>query len=169
MSLFAIFTRHKPVMLKFEEQTIQLNKEIFDLLLKCETDLDELKKHIASNNSSMKDAKIAELENKFLNMHSKVDGIIIDMNRIIALETQNRDFITINDDTHIYDKMKRLTLISSTLDELLELTHEKPAASELEGMIPFIYGRITLLIDAVNNIINDDKNLEGTYSKLQYL
>lgn len=165
-----LFKKSKPKMLDAEEESINLNKEVFSLLLKCEKDLAELKRYTNSPTPSYKDAKLAELENSFLNMRTKIDAIRNDMRIIIDLETQNKDYIGFNDDLFLRDKMQRLDTISAALDELLELTVEKPAASELKGgMIDFIYGKINLLIDAVNNIINDDKHLEGTYSKIQYL
>jgi hypothetical protein len=91
------------------------------------------------------------------------------MKSIVDIETQNKDFISFNDDYYIRDKLNRLELISDALDELLELTNEKPAANELKGLTEFIYGKINVLVDAVNNIISDDTHLQGVYSKIQYL
>jgi hypothetical protein len=167
--LQTFFGKSKPMMVLSEEDAVKLNKNIFDLLVRCETDLAELRTSISSNNASLKEAKLAEIENKFLNIRAKIDAIRNDMKNIIDIETQNKDFILFNDDNFIQDKMKRLDIISTTLDELLELTGEKPAASELRGMVDYIYGKINILIDAVNNIISDDKHLDSTYSKLLYL
>jgi hypothetical protein len=164
-----IFRKQKPAIFLSEEEAIKLNKEIFNLLLGCETDIAELKKSISAEQTTLKAAKLADLENKFLNMRTKIDPIRSDMKNIIDLETQNKDFVLFNDDIYIMDKMARLDTLSAVLDELLELTNEKPVASELKGMVDFIYGKINILIDAVNNIISDDKHLEGTYSKLQYI
>lgn len=165
----SIFRKQKPAIYLSEEDAIKLNKDIFELLLGCENDLAELKKTLSTNQTSMKEAAIADLENKFLNMRTKIDAIRNDMKNIIDLETQNRDFVILNDDIYIKDKMNRLDTLSNVLDELLELTHERPAASELKGLVDFIYEKINILIDAVNNIISDDKHLDGIYSKLQYI
>jgi hypothetical protein len=169
MKLKDLFKKWKPVMLQSEEDSIKLNKDIFDLLLKCEQDLTQLKTYLNSEKTSMKEAKIADIENNFLNMRVKIDAIRNDMKSIIDVEIQNKDFISFNDDFFIKDKMNRLETISNALDELLELTSEKPAANELKGMADFIYSKINILVDAVNNIISDDKHLEGTYSKIQFL
>lgn len=170
LSLTSLFAKPKrPIMIESEEDSIKRGKEIFNLLVKCENDLTQLKSYINSNNASLKDAKLAELENNFLNIRTKIDAIRNDMKSIIDIETQNKDFISFNDDFYIRDKMSRLEMISESLDELLELTSEKPAASELKGLADFIYGKINLLVDAINNIISDDIHLQGTYSKIQYL
>jgi hypothetical protein len=169
MAWFKLSTK-KSRMLEAEEHAIELNKDIFELLVKCEKDLGELKSAISSNNIFMKAAKLAELENSLLNTRTKIDAIKSDMNLIVNIETQNRDFIGFNDDKYINDKINRLEVISQALEELLDLANEKPAANELKsGILEFINGKINLIIDAVNNIINDDKQLEGTYSKIQYL
>lgn len=170
MGLFSIFKKKsKPMMILSEEDSIKLSKDIFNLLVKCEGDLAQLKNHLSSENMSLKNAKIAELENSFLSIRSKIDAIRNDMKTIVDIETQNKDFISFNDDFYIADKMNRLESLSQSLDELLELTAEKPVASELKGMADFIYGKINLLVDAINNIISDDIHLQGTYSKIAYL
>ncbi len=169
MGIQALFKRQKPAIVSSEEDSIKLNKEIFNLLLGCENDIAELKKFISSDQAALKEAKLADLENKFLSIRTKIDAIKNDMKSIIDLETQNKDFILLNDDNYIKDKMERLDFLSEVLDELLELTNEKPAAEELKGMVDYIYGKINLLVDSVNNIINDDKQLENTYSKLEYM
>jgi hypothetical protein len=169
MSLKSLFKRQKPHLMSLEENAVKLNKDIFDLLVRCEKNLDELKGALNSDKPYVKDAKMAELENKFLNLRTKIDAIRNDMRSIMDIETQNKDFIGINDDIYFTDKMNRLDAISAALDELVELAGEKPAANELRGMTDFIYGKINIVVDAVNNIINDDKQLENTYSKIQYL
>jgi hypothetical protein len=169
MDIQSLFGRSKPLIVRSEEEAVRLNKEVFNLLLGCENDISELKAAIVMKNATLKAAKLADLENKFLNMRSKIDAIRNDMKNIIDLETQNRDYILFNDDMYIKDKMARLDTLSAVLEELLELTNEKPVAEELIGMVDFIYGKINILVDSVDNIISDDKHLEGTYSKLQYL
>jgi hypothetical protein len=169
MGLQALFRKQKPVMMQSEEDAIKLNKDIFNLILYCEHDLAELKKFLSSEQTAMGAAMLADLENKFLSIRTKIDAIKNDMKSIVDLEIQNKDYILFNDDEYIKDKLARLDTLSATLDELLELTSEKPVANELKGMVDFIYGKINILIDAVNNIISDDKHLDGTYSKLQYL
>ncbi|MGV8169345.1 MAG: hypothetical protein ACP5N3_04785 [Candidatus Nanoarchaeia archaeon] len=165
----ALFRSHKPKMLEAEDKSISLSKDVFNLLLKCETDLSELKSFVNSDKLSMKDAKLAEMENNFLNMRVKIDAIRSEMKIVIDLETQNRDFVGFNDDAYLKDKLNRLDIISSALEELLEIIAEKPAAADMKGLVDKFYEKINLLVDAVNNIINDDKQLENTYSKLQYL
>jgi hypothetical protein len=169
MSLLSIFRRPKSRMLQAEENTISMNKDVFDLLLRCDKHNNELREEINSEKPYLKDAKLAELENDFLNIRSKIDAMQNEMRLIIDIETQNKDFIGFNDDTFIQDKLKNLEAISAALEEVLELVAETPSLNDLKGVVDFIHEKINFLLNAVNSIINDDRNLEVTYSKIPYL
>jgi hypothetical protein len=65
MSIATFFGRkNRPLMLRSEEDSIKLSKDIFSLLVKCENNLTQLKGYLNSSNPYLKDAKIAELENR---------------------------------------------------------------------------------------------------------
>ncbi len=153
-----------------EKKDVALNKEIFSLMLRVEDNLKELKDAVRDKNVIIKDAKLAELENSFLLLKSKVDSLLSDVKMIMDIEVQNKDYISIHDDAYLEDKYNRLNQMGDVLDELVDLMREKPASDALKGdLLAYIFGRVNILVDAVNNIINDDRYLEGLYSKIEYL
>lgn len=163
-----LFSR-MPRIYEIERKSAGMNKDVFDLILKTENNLAQLKEFLDENKVAYKESKLAELENNFLLLKSKIEAMREEMDQIIRIEMQNKEYLTINDSDYLNDKNARLEQISNALEELIELMNERPAVSELKGMINYIYEKINLIVESVNNIVNDDKYLEQAYSRIQYL
>lgn len=161
--------KKEPELYSTEQNSIQLNKELFNLIVKAEKLLDELKSYLDRGNVSLKEAKLAEFENSLLNMKSKVDSIRLDVQRIFEIEMKHKDYILLNDDFYLKDKMSRLETMNHIIDELLDLISEKPAVNELSDMMHYIYSKMNALVDSVNNITSDDKMIDEVYSRLKDL
>jgi len=157
----------EPELFTIQKNSMLVNKELFLIIVRAEKILDELKSYLVSDNVSYKEAKLAEFENALLNMNSKVDALRLDIQRILDIELKHKDFILLNDDFYLKDKLMRIDTMSKVLEELLDLIAERPAINELKEMINYIYGRMNSLIDSVNNISSDDKRLEEVYSRLR--
>jgi len=156
-----------PELYSIERGCIQLNKDIFNLIVKTEKILDDLKIYLSKNNISLKEAKVAEFENSLLNIKSKIDALRLEAQRILDIELKHKDFILLNDDFHLKDKLYRVDSMNQVIDELLDLISSKPGVSELNEMLNYIYSRMNILVDSVNNITSDDKHLENVYSRLR--
>ncbi len=157
----------EPELYSIEKNSIKVNKDLFDLIVKSEKILDELKRYLSEDKVSYKEAKLAEFENALLNIKSKIDSLRIDVQRIFNIELKNKDYVLLNDDFYLKDKMSRIETMSQIIDELLDMLSERPAISDLKGMMSYIYGKMNSLVDSVNNISGDDKRLEEVYSKLR--
>ncbi len=159
-----------PRILELELKDSQLTKKIFDLIVDIEAVLSDLKKAVEIDNDTAKYAKLAELENVLLRLSSKVEAIREDANLIMSIKTQNSDFIALNDDEYLRDKLENLDRISKSLDELIDLVSHRPSFEELKRyVIDYVSSRISLVIDALNNIIKDDKQLIFVYSRISDL
>lgn len=157
----------KPEIYELELNDIVVSKEMSRIMVRVEEKLQELKDLLSKSDVVVKDAALSELENSFLKLKSKVDGVLADVKRILDIEVQNKDYLTIHDDGYLEDKYKRLELLSDVLEDLLQLISQKPSVDELrESLLKFMYERVNIMVDSVNNVINDDKHLESTYAKL---
>ncbi len=163
------FFEKKPRIYEIEQKDIAINKEIFSLIARIEQNLNLLKEAINKGDIAYKDAKLAELENNFLLLRSKIDSVKKDISDIMNIEVAQREYLTLNDDVHLQDKLNRLELIGDALDELIQIMSERPVFEELKGLSDTIYSKINLIIDAINYIINDDRYLENVYARIQYL
>ena len=151
-----------------EMKDVEISKQMFNLIIKIEEIMKNLKEALDKGDLLNKSAKVAELENTLMLMKSKADGLRTDVRSIMDLEVQNKDYITIHDDIFLQDKYERLGIIGDVLEELVDLLKENPTAPEFKKeFLSFIYNKLNDIIFNVNNIINDDKHLESTYSKLE--
>jgi len=167
MNFKSLFSGKKDNIYGIEKGDTSISKQAYDMLLKAEGHMKELKAIILTDNIILKDAKLAELENSLLLMKSKVETLRMDVKRIMDIEVQNRDIITIHDDQYLEDKYNRLGQMSEALEDLTELLRQRPTSPDLRReFMGFIYGKMNVLADSMNNIITDDKNLEQMYSKL---
>ena len=169
MRFFKNLFEKKPKLHALQVSSMEVNKSLFELIVKTEKILDELKAFLDDGNVSLKEAKLAEFENALLNMKSKVDSLHLDVQRILDIELEHKDYILLNDDFYLKDKLFRVETMTQVLEELLDLVNSKPALNELKEMMNYIYGRMNTLVDSVNNITSDDKRLENVYSRLRDL
>lgn len=168
MNFFSqLFRKNEPGLYSIQTNSMIINKELFSLIVKTEKLLDDLKRYLDSDSVSLKEAKLAELENALLNMRSKIDALRHDVQRILDVEIKHKDYVLLNDDFYLKDKIARIDTMSQVIDELIDLIGERPAVNDLKEMMSYIYGRINSLVDSVNNISSDDKRLEEVYSRLK--
>ena len=167
--LSSLFKKKDPELYTIQSNSIVVNKELFELIVKTEKLLDDLKRYLDEDNVALKEAKLAELENALINMKSKADALRLDVQRILDIELKHKDYILLNDDFYLKDKLARLDTMSQVIEELSDLISEKPAVNELKEMLNYIYGRMNSLVDSINNIASDDKRLEEVYSRLKDL
>lgn len=166
MNFFKQLFEKKPKLHTLQISSMEINRALFDLIVKTEKILDELKAFLDDGNVSLKEAKLAELENALINMKSKIDSLRLDVQRVLDIELKHKDYILLNDDFYLRDKLYRVDTMSQVIEELIDLIGEKPAVNELKEMMNYIYGRMNTLVDSVNNIASDDKRLEEVYSRL---
>lgn len=147
-----------------------LNKELFSRITKIEEHLDELTSIINSQNLTAKYAKLAELENDFILMKSKIDGIKMEMQEIIELQRRHRYTVIIDDQEYLDDKSKNLEEINYYLEELIQLVGQRPSNEDLRNeFLKFLSKRVNIIVNDINNIITDDRQLDSIYSDLTKL
>lgn len=148
----------------------KINKEIFSIITKVERHLSDLSGVITEKDVDLKNATLYELENNFLSMKSKIDSLRSDIERILSIEIENKEYLTIHDDGYLEDKRERLKRMSEALEDLVDLIMTRPALNDLRsGLMNEIYARTNFLVENLNNVIEDDKNLLLAYEKLEAL
>ena len=167
MGLFSFMKKKEPKIIQIEHSDIKVNKQIFELISRIENELSQLAAVLKNDDVSEVSARLAELENTFIRVKSKVDSLIVDVETIMGIEAQNKEFVMLNDADYIADKNERLKLMSDTLDELIELVGHHPGLSELKGdLLSYMYSRINIIIDSINGVANDDSHMDFVYSHI---
>ncbi len=149
---------------------MEIMKDLEKLTNKLKSDINVLQQVLVSDNMTEKFAKLAEMESSFRIMKIKIDAIAKDLSDIRNIEMQNRDFIYLNDDDSLRDKIENINNISNILDRLLELVREKPSSQELRSeYLAYIRANVNAIEESLNSVISDDKQLESVYSKINEL
>lgn len=152
------------------DKTRALNKELFSRMSVVGEHLDELSTIVNSENLTAKYAKLAELENDFILMKSKIDQIKLEMEEIIELQRMHRYTVIIDDQEYLDDKTNNLDEINYYLEEIIQLISQRPSSSDLKNeFLEFLSKRVNIIINDINNIIIDDRQLDSIYSDLTKL
>ncbi len=160
----------EPKILSIQKKDMAFSKQFFDIILQVGNNLSSLKKALDENKVSSKYARLAELENNFLRLKSKVETLEYDLDAIMTIESRNRTNVLLNDQELLTDKKQALNEMNLLLDELLELLNQKPSVNDLrEEGFSYINVRVNSIIENIRRIVQDDKQLYEIYSSLQNL
>ena len=160
----------EPKILSIQKRDMDISKLFFDIVLQIGNNLSSLKNALEENKVSVKYARIAELENSFLRLKSKVETLEYDLDAIITLESRNKVHILFNDEELLNDKKEALNEMNHLLDELLEILNQKPSVNDLrEEGFEYINVRVNSIIENIRRIVQDDNQLYEIYSSLQNL
>ena len=152
------------------DKTRALNKELFSRMSIVGEHLDELSAIVNSQNLTAKYAKLAELENDFILMKSKIDQIKLEMEEIIELQRMHRYTVIIDDQEYLDDKTNNLEEINYYIEEIIQLLSQRPSSADIRNeFLDFLSKRVNIIINDINNIIIDDRQLDSIYSDLTKL
>ncbi len=171
LSISFIFSKsNKSKLLELEERDIAYANEISDLLGKTESYIKNVETSLFREDANAVKASLAELENKLLLIRSKADAIREDMKSIINKEVQNKEYIALNDDSYLEDKLNNLNKIISLIDSLTDLLVQRPSIEDLKHeSMNLIKNWVNQLADSLNEVIKDDKYLDYVYNRLNEL
>ena len=153
-----------------QNQDMALLNAMKAIVVNLESDISILKNVLQDENITAKDSAVAELNNKFMLLRSKVEKIRSHVKEIISIEVQNKDFVLLNDEDYLSDKSDNLERISYYLDQLIDLLSSKPTSEELKNeYVQYINNKVMYVIEGMNNVIRDDKHLESIYARIDEL
>lgn len=164
------FWKKEPQIVQLEAHDKKLVKEMLGLVYRLESHLKDLNKIVSAQDTRGLYAKFAELENVFLLMRSKADTIKIDIREIRDIEITHRNYIAFNDADTLQDKSDNLETIMQILDELIQLVSERPTLESIKNeYLYFMSMKTNEIIDSLNKIVSDDRQLMEIYSKIKEL
>lgn len=153
-----------------ENDTLQLKQKIHELLLKIQSNYEELRKAVQDGNAIEKDAKISKLENKFILLKGKADSIMDKLRLITRKENNMDDILAINDQKYLRDKIDQVKTLSEISREMSQALAHNPSLNDLEeSLLDRLKEKINTMIQCVNDIGRDDKQLKQIYKRLRKL
>ena len=171
MGFFDIFKKkYRSKIYELEIQDIKLGNEINTLTRKLQDHIAELKEILRSADFESKNAKLSEIQNNLILLKTKQEHLKEDLEKITAIELENKETISLNDQDTLEDKYQQVEALGKAIDELFDLTTANPSTMELRNIYDnIILNRMRNIILSINQMQRDDVTLEETYRKLEII
>lgn len=145
----------------------KINQDVVSLIQQVMKTVDDLKKTLADETQGDKDKELDRLEKIFLEIHKDVEILIEDVTRIRSIELQRKEYITLNDNQFLKDKLKQLYNTRQDVEKLVDMFEVHPTAKEIKrDLLDTMIIELNKIVDSMNQIIADDKSLENIYKKI---
>jgi hypothetical protein len=158
---------NKNKILTIEINAEKINKEICRLILHIEHNIINLKGILENGQPGDRDEELKNLYSNVLKIRRDFELVSGDIKSIVNEEMQSKDLIKLNDKGFLNDKMLQIRKIKEHLDDAIEILENRPTDREFRGdLISTMIIDINHIIEGVNGIVNDDKELDKLYQIL---
>ena len=148
----------------------KIDEEIGNLVFEVERHVKELSSVIKQGDLRAKVAGQHELLRLFRDLKTRVSRLREDLDRIVDLELERKQYIIIKDENFIQDKKAQLDTMGRNLDDLLEIMRESPSGDEYRrDVMSELLKRLDSFIRALARIRKDDQALAEIYASLDRL
>lgn len=143
-----------------------INKNMGNILLKLQEEVNLLKRHL--NYSSIQtNNDLSKIYEKVMLVRRDMNTLLEDVDKIINIEMDNKDYFIIKDDVFLLDKKEQLETIKKLTDNFLQIIEQKPDVNDLRNNL---FNQIQIALneigEAINKIIKDDAGLRVIYKTL---
>ena len=137
------------------------------LIYKIEQSVTDLTVAIKNGDILGKMADSKSLLNMFLDLKKDTNTLEADIRQVINLELQKRQFIILNDDRFLSDKLNQIQVMQEHLDNLIQILKETPNNKEYtDGILNLVLGHLDRFIVALAKLKHDDQELAKIYQAL---
>jgi len=148
----------------------KIDDEIGKLVFEVERHVKELSSVIKQGDLRAKVAGQHELLKLFRGLKTRVARLREDLDRIVDLELERKQYIIIKDENFVRDKKTQLDTMTRNLDDLLEIMQEDPNGEEYQrDVMSELLKRLDSFIRALARIRRDDQVLAEIYASLDRL
>lgn len=159
--------KRKTAVYSIEINDEKINNQITSLIIDLEKNIDSLNKTIEENRFTDKDKTCEEIYNLFIKLNEKTDELLLDVNKISNIELQEKEFIKINDDKFLKDKLDQLSAIKENINLLIGEMENRPSAEELKSeLLATLTEKVCGVVAALTKLREDDEKLQALYEKI---
>lgn len=157
----------KPKIFAIEINDELINRDIGTLFYQTINTINDLIKTLQDKDLPGKEENAKSLMNIFMNLKVKTSKLQQDLQRIINIELDKNNYVTIRDDKFIADKLMQLQVMQEHLDTLLEILRENPTDEDFrKGLLNTMLQHLQSFFNAVDIMRRDDKELSKIYRAL---
>lgn len=164
------FARKESKLYYIEIDDDKIDSRILDIIIQIEKKTAEFKSHINENTLTINEEWLSYIYELMIKVNGDVKKLQKDVEKIINIELENKDFLIIKDDNFLSDKKKQLEMMHQEIEDFIMIIEQKPSSQALQSEI---LEKWILQINSINKcikkIINDDIRLQHIYKKLKDL
>ncbi len=165
-----IFEKSKAKLYYIEIDDDRIDKELADVIVQIQKKTVDFKSHLKDADFLLKDSWLSEVRLLLMGFMKKLNKLRDDLQRVIGVEMENKDYLIIKDDAFLVDKKQQLEIMFNELTSFIDILDQRPSTSDLEtDLLEKIISQINSLNDAIQKIILDDIKLQFIYKKLMDL
>jgi hypothetical protein len=161
------FSKPKNKLYYIEIDDDKIDIKLSKIISQTQKKINEFKSHINENTLTIKEEWLSEIHKLMLEIRTDVKQLQIDVDRIINIELENKDFLIIKDDDYLVDKKTQLEKVYLEIEEFIIIVDQKPSAQALQSeLLEQLIKQIININLCIQQIINDDHQLQNIYEKL---
>jgi hypothetical protein len=142
----------------------KINKEICNLIMHLKQNISEFMNLLEGRFLGDKDEKVDEILKIFSRLAEDIKTLMLDVQQIQNIELQKKEFIRIQDEQFVIDKVNQLTKIKEIIQQLMDMLHQRPTDKEFkEELLKVMIQDVNDIIEAINKILIDDDELSKVY------
>lgn len=162
-----ISSKPKTKLYHIEIDDDKIDEQLTKIIIDIENKTKEFKSHINENTLSIKEDWINEMHKLILTIQSDTTTLHEDLNKIINIELENKDFLIIKDDEYLQDKKRQLQIIRDEVDQFIMVIDQRPSAQALQSeLLENITSQIQIMNASIQKLVTDDHKLRHIYKKL---
>jgi hypothetical protein len=148
----------------------KINKEICAVIVQIEKCIQEFQEILRDEIYSEKEEKSLSIFKLIMELKEKTQSLLTDVTKILNIELEQKDFIQINDKHFLDDKSMQLNKMLKNIDALAAIIESHPNNFEYKaGLMQNVLEDINRIVDALKEVLNDDKALDKIYKALATL
>ncbi len=109
----------------------KINQDVVRLIQQVMGTVDELKHTLEDATKGDKDKELDRLEKIFLEIHKDIEILVEDVTRIRSIELQRKEYIKLDDNQFLQDKLRQLYNTRQDVERLVDMfeVHPQPRRS----------------------------------------
>lgn len=162
-----IFEKPKTKLYYIEIDDDKIDSQISTIIVDIERKTSEFKSHINENTLTIKEEWLHQIRELMMQIRANITTLQTDMDKIINIELENKDYLIIKDDDFLEDKKNQLKKVNTEVEEFILIVEQKPSAQALQSeLLEQLIKQIANIEICIRKLITDDHQLRSLYKKL---
>lgn len=153
-----------------EINDVKIDEDVSHILINLEKEIKQFKSRIEDMSIHDKNEELDKFYELMIGLKQQIEKLKADVRVITQIESGNKEYVTIKDDSFLRDKRVQLERLTSEIDELLQISEQKPTKNDFEfEFLPKIMQQLNSMLQVTKRIVDDDTHLRLIYKQYYHI